>query len=327
MSGAPASALRRALFRLLQSLFVIWAAATIAFVLLRVAPGDPFTARLDAAQIPAEVRAERTASRGLDAPMHVLYVHWLRDLTRGNLGWSFMQQRPVSDVLRDVLPNTLLLMSLALASSLGFGMMLGAWQGTRTGTTGDQLASTGSLVAYSMPEFWLALLLMQLFAQWLGWFPSSGAASATHDLMPFTERVGDRLWHLVLPWLTLTIVGTALFARFQRSVVREAWHEPFVRTARAKGLRDGAVRRHAWRVALPPMMTLFGLVFPALLGGAAFVERIYGWPGMGDATIRAVNARDYDFVTAAVIVGAAMTVVGSLIADWLTQLTDPRTRN
>lgn len=316
----------RAVTRVLQALLVVWAAATLVFVLLRLAPGDPYTTRFDGVGVTASQRAVWVAQYGLDQPMPTQYMRWIGNLARGDLGWSTWQQRPVRDVLRDALPNTLLLMGLALCSSILLGMVIGAWQGTRVGTTGDNVVSTASLVAYSLPEFWLALLLIQVFAQGLGWLPSTGVVDSTYDYLSPGRQFLSRIEHLVLPWLALTIVGTAVFARYQRGSVREAWREPFIRTARAKGLGERAVRQHAWRASLSPMITLAGLVFPALLGGAVFVERIFSWPGMGDVTVRAVDARDYDLVTAAVIVGSAMTVIGSLAADSLAQLADPRTR-
>lgn len=326
MTGNRRAGLSRAIGRLLQTLLVVWAAASLAFVLLRSAPGDPYAARVDSFSIPEALRERWRAQRGLDQPIAVQYVRWLRGIARGDFGWSTMHQRPVRDVLKETLPRTLLLMSLALGTSVVFGMLIGAWQGTHSGSIGDDAVSTTSLVVYSVPEFWLALLLLQLFAQTLGWLPAAGMVDAMHNYMPIGEQLRDRVRHLVLPWLVLSLVGTAVFARYQRSSMREAWQEPYVRTARAKGLADRGVRRHAWRNALVPVVTVLGLLFPALLGGAVFVERVFAWPGMGHTTVLAVSARDYEFVTAAVVVGSGMTAIGSLLADWLVQWADPRAR-
>lgn len=303
---------------------VVWAAATLVFVLLRLAPGDPYATRFDGLPISREVRDGWRAQKGLDDAMPVQYVRWLGNSLRGDLGWSTLHQRPVRDVIADLLPRTALLMGLALITSVTLGMWLGAWQGARTGSLGDQVATTSTLVLYSVPEFWLALMLLQLFAQTLGWSPATGMVSAVHELLPFGARVRDRLDHLVLPWLALSLVGVSVFARFQRSSMREAWREPFVRTARAKGVAERGVRWHAWRTALAPVIALTGLTLPALVGGAVFVERIFAWPGMGNATILAVNARDYDLVTAAVLLTSAVTVLGSLLADVVQRLVDPR---
>jgi len=303
---------------------VVWAAATIVFIALRLAPGDPYATRLEGLPIPRETRDAWRVQRGLDAPMPVQYVRWLGNVARGDLGWSTLHERPVRDVLADLLPRTALLMGLALLTSLALGMWLGAWQGTRIDSVGDRVVTTTTLVLFSMPEFWLALLLLQLFAQTLGWLPATGMVDAMHEYMSFSDRLLDRARHLVLPWLALSLVGVSVFARFQRSAMRDAWREPFVRTARAKGLTERGARWHAWRTALAPVIALTGLTLPALLGGAVFVERIFAWPGMGNATVLAVNARDYEFVTAAVLLTSALTVIGSLLADAAQRAADPR---
>jgi peptide/nickel transport system permease protein len=315
---------RRGLQRLCDGLLVVWASATLVFVLLRLAPGDPYSTSLDSYAVSAAQRAAWRAQRGLDGSMPEQYVRWIRNLVRGELGWSIHHERPVRVVLAEVLPRTALLMGLALATSLAAGLWIGAWQGARIGTLQDQAVSTSTLVLYSLPEFWIAMVLLQLFAGTLGWFPVGGITTATSAYESLGTQLLDRLRHLVLPWLSLSLVGVAVFARFQRSAMREVWQEPFVRTARAKGLADAGVRRHAWRASLAPVIGLAGLALPALLGGAVFVERIFAWPGMGYTTVVAVGARDYDLVAAAAIIGSVLTVTGSLVADWLQARLDPR---
>jgi peptide/nickel transport system permease protein len=323
---APRDGRRRLAARLLQALAVVWAAASLAFLLLRLAPGDPYSRGLDGLALSPEARAALRAQRGLDQPLGVQYGRWLGRTVRGDFGWSTHHQRPVAAVLRERLPRTLALMALALLTSLAAGLALGAWQGGRPDGAGDDLATTVTLLVLAMPEFWLAMLLLQLFVQGLGWLPAGGMVSATHEYLGPAAQWRDRLAHLVLPWLTLSLVGTAAFARFQRASLREVRDAPFVRTARAKGLTDARVRWHAWRTALTPVVGLAGLTVPALLGGAVFVERLFAWPGMGSATVAAVEARDHEFVTAAVIVGSVMTVAGSLLADLVQQRLDPRVR-
>ncbi len=326
MSASDSGASRRwhVLRRLLQGVFVVWGAATVAFILLRLAPGDPYATKLDELPISAEARAAWRAELGLDAPLSTQYVRWIGNMARGNMGWSTRAERPVAEVLADVLPRTLVLMGIALLTSLAGGMLVGVWQGTRAGSPGDQVVSTTTLVLYSLPEFWLAMLLLQLFAHGLGWLPATGIVSAEYEYLPLMAQVMDRLAHFVLPWLALSLLGIAVFARFQRSSMQDAWREPFVRTARAKGLAERRVRWHAWRTSLVPVLSLAGLFFPALVSGAVFVERVFAWPGMGYTTVLAVGARDYEFVTAAVVTGSAMTVVGSLLVDGLLRLVDPR---
>ena len=320
--------LARLASRALQTVFVVFAAASFAFLLLHLAPGDPISAMAEANNVPSEVRAQWRAQQGYDRPIGVQYARWIGDVARGRFGHSTSQQRAVIDVIADRLPNTLLLMSLALGASLLFGTALGAWQGARIGGRGDRAVSFVSLLLYSVPEFWFALMLLFLFAYRLHLLPATGMIDAAmYDNMTPMAKLVDRARHLVLPWTALTVMGTVIFARYQRAAMRESIGEPFMRTARAKGLSEPAARRHAWRVAMPPVITLVGLFFPALLTGAVFVERVFGWPGMGTALLDAISRRDYALVSACVIVGSAMTAIGTLLADVVRALIDPRLRH
>jgi peptide/nickel transport system permease protein len=179
-----------------------------------------------------------------------------------------------------------------------------------------------------MPDFWLALMVMLTFAYWIPLFPVAGMTDAVmYGYWPAWRQLLDRLHHMVLPVATLTLLSTAVIARYQRSAMLDIMHDEYVRTARAKGVTErGVMRRHALRNALLPIITLFGLSFPALLGGAVFVERVFAWPGMGFLTVTAISQRDYHLVTAAVIVGSGMVVIGSLLADLLSAAVDPRLR-
>ena len=303
-------------------------AASFSFVVLHVAPGDPVSDIADATGISANLKAQWRAQGGYDQPIGVQYVRWIANVARGRLGQSTSHQRPVIDVIGDRLPSTLLLMSLALAGSVLLGAALGAWQGARAGTRRDRALTFASLLLYSLPEFWFALLLLYVFALRLHVLPASGDVDAAmHDSMTGWQQLVDRARHLVLPWASLAVIGTAIFARYQRETMREVLREPFVRTARAKGLTESAVRRQAWRAAILPIVTLSGLFFPALLTGAVFVERVFGWPGMGTALLDAIRGRDYALVSACVIVGSAMTALGTLLADGVRMFVDPRLRN
>ncbi len=306
-------------------MLVVFCASTFAWVLLHLAPGDPFSAQHEHAT--PQLIAEWRARQGLDRPLPVQYALWMKGVAQGDFGWSSFQNRPVGAVIADALPNTLQLMTLAFTSSLVFGVLIGAWQGARAGSRGDRAVSALSLFAYSLPEFWLALALMLLFVNGLGWLPATGMTDAMYDYMTSPmQRLGDRAEHLVLPWLTLTIVGTAIFARYQRAAMSESWDQPFVRTARAKGLGERGVRRHALRASLLPVLTIAGLLFPALFMGAVFVERIFSWPGMGSLLFNAVANRDYMLVAAMIVVGSAMTTAGSALADIARVIADPRAR-
>ncbi len=303
----------------------MFVAATAAFALLHAAPGDPYSDLDRNQRLSAAVRAQQRARRGLDLPLAQQYQRWIGNIARGDLGWSTSQQRAVRDVIRDALPRTFGLMALALIGSLGFGIAIGAWQGTRANSAGDRALSFLSMLMYSVPEFALAALLMFVLTPWL--FPVGGIMTEGFELMSWPARVGNIARHLVLPWLSLSLVGAAVVARYQRSATRDVFRQPFIQTARAKGLGERAVRWQALRASLLPVTALTGLLVPSLLTGAVFVEQIFNWPGMGLTLLRGLDERDYDLVTSVVLGIAGLTVLGSLVADLLRDIADPRARD
>jgi len=312
------------IIRVAQGLAVVFLAATLAFVLLQLAPGDPATALGEG--VAPELRAAIRARYGLDDSIATQYGRWLWSLLRGDLGWSRDQQRPVAAVLADALPRSLVLMGCALSVSLVGGMLIGTWQGARAGSRRDRTTSTALLVLYSLPEFWVALLLLVVFAHQLHWLPATGITDEMSRYLTAREQLVDRVRHLILPLTSLSLVGVAVFARYQRDAMQESMTQAFVRTARAKGLRESAVRRQAWRSALLPVITVTGLMLPALITGAVFVERVFAWPGMGYAMIRAIEARDHPVVSAGVILGSAVAAFGAALADIARDIADPRLR-
>lgn len=317
--------LRRALLRIAQSAAVIVAAATIAFLLLHLAPGDPATALGEG--LSPELRATIRAQYGLDDSIATQYWRWMQSLLRGDLGWSRAEHRSVAAVLADALPRSLMLIGCALTVSLVGGMLIGAWQGARAGSRADRATSMGLLIIYSIPEFWFAVMLMAVFAHHLRWLPATGITSDLYEYLTPGEQRLDRLRHLILPLTSLSLIGVAVFARYQRLAMQESMTLPFVRTARAKGLSEPAVRREAWRAALLPVISITGVMLPALLTGAVFVERVFSWPGMGYAMLRAIEARDYPVVSAGVILGSAATALGAALADIARDFADPRVRS
>lgn len=314
--------------RTAQAALVVLVVATVVFVLIHLAPGDPFTAALENPNVTEAVRARWRAAYGLDRPLAEQYVRYLTSVARGDLGWSFSLQRPVLDVLADALPNTLLLAGTALVLGFGGGILIGAVQARRQGSPLDRALGAASLFFYSMPDFWLALMLMLALAYWLPVFPVAGAVDPVmHDYMGPLARLADRLRHLVLPALTLSLLVAAGVARYQRAELLRVLPEDFVRTARAKGVGERTVlMRHALRNALVPTVSLLGLYLPVLLTGAVFVERVFAWPGMGWVVLNAVSTRDYPLVVAGVVIAAAMVSLGSVVADVLHLLVDPRLR-
>ena len=315
---------RRAGQAVLTVLFVM----TLSFFLIRLAPGDPFTATLENPMLSETVRQRWRAAAGLDRPMIEQYARYVANAARGDFGPSFSKGRSVRAELADAIPNTLLLMGVALVASFVVGIAAGVWQAVRRGTLIDRSVSGISLFFYSMPDFWLALMILLALGYEARLFPIGGLVDPImYDYLGFWGRVGDRLHHLVLPALTLTLLSAAAIARFQRAAVLDVSTQDFVRTARAKGVPSRrVVLHHVLRNALLPVITLLGLSFPALLGGAVFVERVFAWPGMGLLAVEAVATRDYYLVTASVVVGGAMVAAGSLLADVLYAVVDPRLR-
>jgi peptide/nickel transport system permease protein len=303
---------------------VVLVAATLTFALLHAAPGDAGSALGEG--VDPGARAALRARAGLGRPVWLQYLHWLGGMLRGDLGWSTWQQRPVAAMLADALPHTLLLVGSALVVSLGAGIALGRWQGARVGTRGDRVVGTALLVAYALPEFWVALALLAVLVHAWGWLPAGGAASELAAYLPPGERWLDRARHLLLPVLSLAIVTVAVVARVQRSAMREALAHPSTRTARALGLPERRVRQRAWRAALLPVLTLAGLYLPALATGAVFVERIFAWPGMGRLLLGGIDARDPALVAGVVVLASAITALGAVLTDVARWLADPRLR-
>ena len=312
--------------RLLQAVGVVFLVTTLTFLLVHLAPGDPLNAALDRPGVTEEIRAQWRQQFGLDRPIGEQYVRWIVNVPRGELGYSFSHRRPVRDVLLDAMPRTLLLVGLALALSFALGVAVGGLQAERVGSPRDRWLGRGLLLLYSVPDFWLALLALLLFAYRLPILPPGGIVDPVlHDYLPFGRRVLDRLAHLVLPVVTLALLTSAVIARHQRSSLLAVLPSDWMRTALAKGLRwRDAVRRHALRNALLSTITLFGLSLPAMAGGAVFVEKVFSWPGMGMVTVNAIGARDYPLITAGVLVISVAVAVGALVADLAVAAADPR---
>jgi peptide/nickel transport system permease protein len=318
--------------RLLGAVPLLLGIATLIFFVLSLAPGDPTTFYFSP-NVPPEVLDQLRRNFGLDQPIHVRYVKWLGSFLTGDFGYSFGRGRPVADILRDTLPNTLILTGTTLVLIFVLGVAAGVYQAVRQYSVGDSVLSVVSLFFYSMPSFWLALMLMLVFSlkahQW-GWpiaFPPTGITSVDHEFLPFWGKLADRLRHMALPVLTLTLALAAGISRYARGQMLEVIRQDYVRTARAKGLPERLViGKHALRNSLIPIITLLGLYLPFLFSGAVFVEYIFGWPGMGRVIVDAIQQRDYPVVMATSFVFATLVVLGNLLADVLYAVADPRIR-
>src|SRR5207237_2209724 len=309
--------------RLVASIAIIFAVVTFVFLLIHTAPGRLCPENLDPA-----VCDELNRQFGLDKSLPEQYWRYLAALAHGNLGNSFADGRPVRTVIAGTIPFTLQLAGAALLLDFLLGLGLGIYQAVRVNRLPDVVLGNVTLFIYSLPTFWLALLLLLVFGEKLQWFPVGGANNPV--LCPVVNSlycVADRLWHMVLPAATLGLVGAAGTARFQRAAMLEVATQDFVRTARAKGVPERqVVLRHQLRNALLSFITRFGLAFPFLLTGAVLIETIYAWPGMGRLAFDAILSRAYPLVTATALIASIVVVAGNLIADILLGIADPRLR-
>jgi peptide/nickel transport system permease protein len=321
--------------RLLLSIPLLFGILTLVFIFMHAAPGDP-TAIYINPRVSPEVIEQMRENLGLDQPLHIQYVRWMKSFMSGDFGVSLTQHRPVSAILVDRIPNTLILSGTALFLVFSIGIAIGIIQAVRQYSALDTTLTFGALFLYSMPSFWLALMLILIFAYkvhsiewWPVWlrFPASGMTSVDHDLLGFWGQIGDRLHHLVLPSIALGVSSAASVSRYMRSSMLEVIRQDYIRTARAKGLPERSViLKHALKNALLPIITLLGLYLPFLFSGAVLVEYVFGWPGMGKTIVDAIFQRDYPVVMATTFIFAVFVVVANLIADVLYAFVDPRIR-
>jgi len=313
--------------RLLQTLVVLFIVATIAFFLIHLAPGDPFG--FEDPRMTEAVAAHLRAQFGYDRPLLEQYGRYLANLARGELGYSHSLHVPVAAAIAVALPRTLVLMGIALTLSFTLGILLGAFDVRHGASPIGRFTDAATLFVYSLPDFWLSLMLLLTLAYWIPVFPPGGMIDVImHDYMSPGAALLDRLKHVVLPVVALTLLFTALVARYQRVALLEVLPLDFVRTARAKGVSErGVVNRHALRNALLPMITLAGLTLPQLVGGAVFVERVFAWPGIGKLAVDAIVSADVPLILGTVLFGTLCIVIANLAVDVFQVFLDPRIRH
>ncbi|GAA0912020.1 ABC transporter permease [Nonomuraea longicatena] len=309
--------------RLLRGLLTLWFAVTVTFFLVRLLPGDPVLAVADPGMT-EELRAKLLADLGLDRPLGAQYADYLNRLLHGDLGVSFRQSVPVTTVLMERLPWTLLLAGSALLVTVGLGVPLGVLAATRARSLTDRVIQASGVTAQSLFVPSVGIFLLVVFGANLGWFPIGGAV----DL----DATGPAAWlsalhHLVLPCLTLALVQLGGYVLTMRATLVDALGADYVSLARAKGVRPRAVVwRHALRNALPPTAALAGLQLGTLVGGAVLTETIYAYPGVGRAVYEAVGRLDFPVLQGAFVLLAATVVVAGLLTDLACGLLDPRMR-
>ena len=305
--------------RLAGMVVVMMLVATIVFFITRLAPGDPAAIMLGDQATAADI-AKLRESYGLDKPLPVQFAYWLGELAHGNLGQSIFLQRPVTQALMERAEPTffLTLFSIMIATAIGVpcGIVAAVWRSKGV----DQFFSGFAMLGASVPSFWFGLILMQIFAVGLGWFPVAGYGDPGVPL-------GERLHHLVLPSIVLGVVNSALILRFTRASMLDVLADDYIRTARAKGLPERRViLHHALANALIPVITVLGLTFALLIGGAIVTETVFGLPGVGNLVVSAVLRRDYPVIQGALLVIAGLYVLINLAIDLLYLVVDPRVK-
>jgi peptide/nickel transport system permease protein len=312
--------------RLLHMLFVLWAIATILFLMFRLMPGDPSTAYIDP-NFTGEQRQLVLQQFGLDRPLPEQYVVFLRNLAKGEFGLSFRQRQPVLGLMLAVLPNTLLLTMTALIAAYAFGSLLGALLAWKRGSLFETISIPVVLATRASPEFWIGMLMLAVFAFGLGWFPAGGANMAGARYSSEWQRIFsiDFLRHLALPALSLACFLQGLPVLLMRSNMLEVMREEFVTMARMKGLPERSIMlRHAARNALLPLVTAFAITFGQLIGGNVVIETVFSWPGLGRMLVDAVANSDYPLAQGAFLLIAAILVVMNFVADLVYGFLDPR---
>ena len=306
--------------RAAHALTVVFVVCTVTFILVHLAPGGP--AVLADPKLSREEQAAIEERLGLDQPVTTQYGLWMTRVARGDLGESFLYEVPNRRAIAERLPNTVLLAGTALLLSVLLAVPLGLWSAMRRGGMVDRVVSGVAFVAMAVPTFWLAIGAIFTFAIAFPLFPAGGATTAGA-----AGGVADRLRHLVMPAAVLAAVTTAELLRYMRSSAQTALQQPFVRVARAKGLRERTVAwRHVLRTALIPVVTALGIQLPRLIGGAAITETVFAWPGLGRLGVQAALGRDYPLVMAITLFVSAAVVMVNLLLDLVYLWIDPRIR-
>ncbi len=309
--------------RLAISIPVLIGITLATYIIVNLAPGDPVTALISpeaAASLGPDWVAQQREQLGLNKPLPVRYVLWIKEIGRGNLGYSAQDRQPIAKKIRERLWPTLRLMGMALLIALLISVPVGVVSALRQYSVLDYVVTISGFAAISIPSFFLGLVGIYLFSLKLGWLPTSGLATVGKP-----HTLGDSLRHLILPAFVLGLAQAAPLIRYVRSSMLEVIRQDYINVARAKGLRERAViYRHALRNALIPLVTVVALILPLLLGGTVIIEQIFQWPGMGTLAITAVKGRDYPVIMAINLITAVMILVSNLIADILYAVIDPR---
>ncbi len=314
--------------RLLLSLPILFGITLITFGIVHLTPGGFTVVQMQMnPHVSPDSLARLRQLYGLDRPWPVQYGAWVARLVKLDFGRSFVDQRLVLAKIADRLPATLLLSGLSLACIFLLAVPLGVYAARHHNQRSDRAITVVTFIGYSIPTFWLALLCMLLFGVILEWLPISGLRAVNHDLLPPLARFWDYVSHLILPVFITAFGGLASISRYTRSNMLEVVRQDYIRMALAKGLpRNRVYYRHALKNALLPIITILGLSLPGLIGGGFIFETIFSWPGMGRLAYESALSFDYPTIMGIAVIGAALTLLGNLLADVLYAAVDPRIR-
>jgi len=319
--------------RLLLVIPTLLGISIITFLVVQMAPGSPVFMRLHQAEaaagteLPPEVIEATLRLYGLDQPLHMRYVIWLGQMVRLDFGTSYKDHRPVIDKIFEALPITLQLNLISIFVIYLISIPLGVYSATHQYTLRDSATTVSLFVLYSMPNFWVAMLLMYFFSggAHFDWFPVFGLSSVGAENWPWYWWLWDRTWHMILPVFCLSYAGFAYMSRYARSGLIESIRQDYIRTARAYGFNERTViYKYALRNSLIPIITLMGTLLPGMIGGSVIIEYIFSIPGMGRLSFEAILSRDYPLVMGILTITAFLTLIGLIISDTLYAIVDPR---
>ncbi len=307
----------------------------VTFLIIQLAPGNPILmkiqmkgeAQLGETAVTQKIIEETKKLYGLDKPIYVQYLLWIKRIVTLDFGYSYKDHRKVWDKIKERLPVTIQLNVLSLILVYIIAIPAGVYSAVKAGSLMDRFLTLLFFVLYSLPSFWVAIMLIMLFGGGEYWdiFPTYGISSLGAEKLPFLKWLADRLWHLVLPVFCLSYGGWAYLSRLMKAELLEVIREDYIRTARAKGLSERVViMKHALRNALIPIITLLAYLLPALFGGSIIIESIFSIPGMGQLGFEAVLSRDYPVIMAITTISAILTLIGLILSDILYAVFDPR---
>ncbi|MFA5142664.1 MAG: ABC transporter permease [Candidatus Omnitrophota bacterium] len=314
--------------RLIGLVPVFFGITLISFFVIHLAPGKPTDVDTSLnPKVSYEARMRLEKLYGFDKPIHVQYLNWLKAFVFFDFGSSFVDGRPVAEKIAERIPVTLLINISSMILMLSIGIPLGILSAVKRGSLLDRTTTIVTFIGFSVPEFWLALLLMSFFAITLGWLPISGIKSLDFEYYSLAGKILDVARHLVLPVAIAAFGSLAGISRYTRSAMIGVIHQDYIRSARAKGLSERIViYRHALKNAMLPVITILGLSVPGLIGGSVIFESIFAIPGMGRLFYESVMARDYSTIMGILSIGAILTLLGNFLADIAYSYADPRIR-